>query len=422
MPALALLVGLLLVTVAAGCHQRRLKQQTTAQLVKEQRARQARGDAAGAMTLAELIKCRRLRRRLQAAGARPLALPDRGAAELQPLAAGRAFLSLYQDRGRLQRYLALGRRVIPLRSLQLTALEQQLIQARDELEFGDLRGRGLLPQLARLHRALLADVWAAARRGAASSAIQRLLVSPDGLTRVFPLHALVMGRTAQGAPRFVAQQVSVSYTPCLALATRRPRRVTGVAVVTPTYGADPVHLSGARAEAEMIFRTQQRVTLHRGVRATAAVMQQALRADRAVVHYSGHGLAPLDPPAPPELVFPGAAPGVTVASASQQRVRAELVVLASCTTAYGARFRDAARRVTPVTLPEALLAAGARWVVAASWDTKDRFSADQMARLYTHLGEHGPAGAMTRAYRHSIARLRPPHPRFWAPYALYGGW
>ena len=71
---------------------------------------------------------------------------------------------------------------------------------------------------------------------------------------------------------------------------------------------------------------------------------------------------------------------------------------------------------------KALLAAGARQVVAASWATKDRWTSQQMKIFYSHLRRRGAAEALARAHRHGIKRLVPPNPRFWAPYALYGGW
>jgi hypothetical protein len=61
-------------------------------------------------------------------------------------------------------------------------------------------------------------------------------------------------------------------------------------------------------------------------------------------------------------------------------------------------------------------------VVAASWSVKDRQSALQMQIFYRELGRVGPAAALARAQRRARAGIEPPHPRFWAFYAVYGGW
>jgi CHAT domain-containing protein len=61
-------------------------------------------------------------------------------------------------------------------------------------------------------------------------------------------------------------------------------------------------------------------------------------------------------------------------------------------------------------------------VVAASWVVKDKLSRQQMTAFYTQLRDRSPAAALTLVQRREIKRIRPPHPRYWATYAVYGGW
>ena len=374
------------------------------------------GDAARSMEMAEAIKCRRLRIRLGAAGVTTLRLPDRDRVPLPRLRPGEAVLSIFQGGGRLRRFLATPRGVRELASLRVGEVEPGMILARDQLEYGDDQGDGLWGRLQQLHRVFFGDVSGLGQQ------IKRLMVLPDGMARYLPLHALFVRRDADGRPSFVAQRVTVSYAPCMALASRLEQRSGGATVIVPAYGTPPRPLEGSRQEAGIIARLLPGSRTLLGPAATPVALERALTGSSKVVHFSGHGLAALEPRNSPELVFRGDQRAVTVASVGRLKVRAPLVVLSSCTTAYVARFRDGKRLMARVNLAEALLARGARQVVAASWTAKDRWTTQQMKVFYSHLQRRGPAEAMARAYRHGIGRLVPPHPRFWAPHALYGGW
>ena len=374
------------------------------------------GDAARSMEMAEAIKCRRLRMRLGAAGITTLRLPDRDRVPLPPLRSGEAVLSIFQGGGRLRRFLATARGVRELPSHLVGEVEPWMILARDQLEYGDDQGDGLWGRLQRLHHIFFGDVSELGQK------IKRLMVLPDGMTRYLPLHALFARRDAGGRPSFLARHVTVSYAPCMALASRLEGRPSGATVIVPAYGNPPRPLEGSRQEAGIIARLLPGTRALVGPGATPAALESALTSTSGVVHFSGHGLAALEPGSSPELVFRGDQRAVTVASVGRLKVRAPLVVLSSCTTAYVARFRDGKRLMARVNLAEALLATGAGQVVAASWTAKDRWTTRQMKVFYSHLRRAGAAEALAQAYRHGIRRLVPPHPRFWAPYALYGGW
>jgi len=387
--------------------------------VAQLRAEQAqqRSDPVAALEIAEAIKCSLLRERLIGAGARVHALPDRPQRVALPtLGAGEAVLSFFQHDGWLHRYLARDNGVKSLEPKAIREVEPLIISARDDLEFGDLDGERTDHLLARLHQLIMADVEIHI------SDITRLLVLPDGLLRFIPVHALSDGDAS------LAQRMAVVYAPCLALARKRPAgtswrpRSSPSVVLAPVYSKDRTHLQGAREEAQMVLHSVSRARLVQGPSGGAMVLERALMKRNVLVHFSGHGLADLSPESAPELLFSDGQRSATVRSVSRQASRASLVVLSSCATAYVARFRDGQRLSAPVNLAEALLAAGAESVVAASWSIKDRWSARQMKTFYHALQRRDPVEAMSQTYQQGINQLSPPHPRFWAAYAIYGGW
>ncbi len=408
--------GTLLLSLApAACTQSPCTRAKPLPLAKLEASFARQTDAARAMETAEAIKCRRLRLRLEAAGAVPrrLRIVDRAVA-LPSFHTHEAALTMYVSGDRLRLFWATRGGVRELPAVPMKILERRIIMARDRLEHGDPQGNKLWGELQALHRMLLGSVRGLGRR------TTRLLVLPHGMARFVPVHALVSRRDATGAPVFVSRDVTVSYAPCLALASRRPWRPAAPTMVIPAYGSPARPLPGSEAEVSAIARLMPRARRLEGAAATPAALQQALTA-RAPVHFSGHGLVSLAAGKLPELVF-GGGRSVNVRSAGGLKVEAPLVVLSSCTTAHAARFRDGKRLMTRISLAEALLAAGARQVVAASWLAKDRFTAGQMEAFYTLLNQHGPAEALARAQRRSVKRLKPPNPRFWATHALYGGW
>ena len=358
----------------------------------------------------EARRCQALVNRLQMAGA-TLPPPDFG--QLPRPGSGTVLLVFHVEGHSVHRYLARGSRINRLAPLSLRATEALIIKTRDELEHGQLETPMItLPGLLRrLHTHLLKG----ARR--LLKGATRLVVGPDRMLSLVPFHALVTSKPSARL-RFLAQDLEVSYCPCLlsnqvAPGNRvAPSRVT---VVVPHYGG--AGLEGAGREVEGIRIRYPEARVLEGEQATAARMVEALRAP-GVVHFMGHGLADLAPGTVPELLFGERQAPLTLAALTRAPVRSRLVVLAACTAGYPARFRDGKRlwaRTGPV---EALWARGAHAVVAASWLVKDRLSAAQMRMFYDRL-DRGPGAALTHSYRELIRRMHPPHPRFWAGYALY---
>lgn len=361
------------------------------------------------LELAEAIKCRGLRARLLRVGATPHALPLLDRAPLPRLRQGELILAFHQRGKSYRRYLVRPEGVAALRPLDAALVDDLVVAARDELEHGPLDGEGVRRQLARLGDVVLGGVGRALRQAG------RVLILPDGLLRLIPFHALDLDGEPLGA------RVALSRAPCLALAGEHGTGA-GVALVQPSYSGDPRHLSGAKDEVAWLARHYPRARVLQGARVTAESVAAELARPLALVHFAGHGLADLEPDAAPELLLGPDGSALKVDQATARPVRARLVILAACSAGQAARFRDGERRVAPVTYTDALLAAGAGAVVAASWTVKDRLSAQMMSGLHMALASHPPDAALRTARQKIRARLERPHPRFWAPYALYGGW
>ncbi len=384
----------------------------------------ARFVATPSLELGERYKCARLRRRLRRLHAQ-VRFPTSHV--LPPLGGSTALLSFVATGDSLYRYVRFRGRTRRLAPLSRPRVDKLLITLRDELEFGSLDMKALVPLLRRAYSLFVAE--------ALPPKAKHVLIASDGLLRFVPIHAF-LAPTLSGKLQFLISRVDVAYVPCAAFGRRSlvPRHLT---LVVPSYGSrghrHPVQ--GAATEARAVAALARghgdpeaafggAVNLFQGAAATPASLFAALARPRGVVHFAGHGLADLRPGTSPELIFPDLDSGLSVRRLTQGPVRASLVVLASCTTAYVARFRGNPRGVVKSNLAEALLAGGAGAVVAASWGVKDRQSAAQMRVFYRHLHTLGPAGALALAQRDRIARLRPPHPRYWAFYAVYGalGW
>jgi hypothetical protein len=389
----------------------------------------------------ELEKCARIRGEIMRAGAHPRETHRTVEQALRVLPRETAYLGYYQVGQELHRYLVLDGKLHSAPPLPLSSLDPWLIEARDRLEFGLLgrpiergqrrlgrtrmvgpRGLGRLGTLLkRLYSLLLGDLEQALD-GARS-----LVVSPAGLTNVVPFHALISHRH----DRFIAERIQVTYAPC-ALLLRPPGQIKHVSAFFPEYGQGSAAAASRGALAEAHSLRQHWVDVRffgyapAGLRSHAPASTRELlltlrrRAD--LVHFAGHGLTALDDDTPPELIFPRGQRSLSVTDLGPETLMAPLVVLASCTTAHSARFRDGTRKMTRVSLVEALLAAGVGGVVGASWAVKDLQSARSLGVFYQHLRSGSASNAMTAAYRASLSRLSPPDPRYWAPYALYGSW
>ena len=114
------------------------------------------------------------------------------------------------------------------------------------------------------------------------------------------------------------------------------------------------------------------------------------------------------------------------------RINADLVVLSACETGLGEELPNEGLN----GLTRAFRFAGARSVIATSWQVDDRASAELMVRFYRHLGEgkskdqalraaqieliREPVEVTTRGGRRLVRNLSLPY--FWAAFQLTGDW
>ncbi len=89
-------------------------------------------------------------------------------------------------------------------------------------------------------------------------------------------------------------------------------------------------------------------------------------------------------------------------------------MLSACETGLG----QLSRGDELVGLQRAFLYAGTPAVVTTLWKVDDRASFVLMRRFYDALASNGPAEALRRAQRASLAEE--PHPFYWAAFGLAG--
>ncbi len=154
-----------------------------------------------------------------------------------------------------------------------------------------------------------------------------------------------------------------------------------------------------------------------GARSAREVLQ-ALATPAAIVHVIGHGNDPVRGPLYVGLWFRAqpASQLLTWPELASAPSRAALVVLSAC----GAGPREAGANQINLTLAEALLAAGAREVVAASNRLSDAAAPIWTERFYQELMRVQDAAlALKRARQYLRQSPHFRHPKFWAGLAHY---
>lgn len=148
--------------------------------------------------------------------------------------------------------------------------------------------------------------------------------------------------------------------------------------------------------------------------------------DYRILHFATHGILRTDHPELSSLVLSRFDPQgnprngyLRVPDLTGLRLRADLVVLSACETAFGQRATGAER----IGLPEAFLAAGARRVLASLWHVEEESTAALMEHFYQHLIDGLPAPKALREAQLAIrAQPRWRAPRYWAGFVLLGDW
>lgn len=267
---------------------------------------------------------------------------------------------------------------IPLPPKELCTLMQKFSEDFDESTATRL-GNALLPP-ARLARLGL-----------------RFAVILPGCARNFPVAALRVG-----TGRLIDQAI-ISVAPDVSTVAR----VGAVGVPVSPKGdvfADPKgDLPSARLEAEWTGRMTG-ASVRLGEMASEATL--AGLGFRQLLHFATHTEVEV---AGPALVL--ADKNLTVADILQHRIRADLVVLASCHS--GSSLRTTAAE----TLSTAFLRAGSGAVLATLRSVEDRLAFDVIRAFYEAGGLADPAGALARVQR-QLAHSEPPSQ--WAAFFVAG--
>ncbi len=231
----------------------------------------------------------------------------------------------------------------------------------------------------------------------------RLYITPSATLARLPFAALRRGDRALITDFTLAQVPSLA-----ALQALRPMGKTPptreAAVILADAAADlPEAAAEGRAVAQHLAGSA--VQLYAGPAATRARLDQAQ--DARLLHLAVHsGVGATGP-------FLALADGPLLAGELlDRRIRAQLVVLASCASA-----------ATPDpglwgSLVASFLASGSPAVVGSLWSTRDQISRAFVERFYGEGGLTDPAAALARTQRAWIAEGRPTAD--WAAFAFYG--
>jgi CHAT domain-containing protein/predicted negative regulator of RcsB-dependent stress response len=266
------------------------------------------------------------------------------------------------------------------------------------------------------------------------SAKQRWTISPDGFLNTLPYEVL----TWKGKPAVTTQTLAYSQSLTLrALQEKRHKtdvhRASGLlALGDPAYprGSGWPRLAWSTEEVDRVstlFPQSQR-TLLSGAQARRDSLLELQRDGRLkrsrYVLFSAHAYAkPADPMRGAIVLAPDidkpAEPGIlTAAEVAMLDLNADLVVLSACETGAG--------RIQPgegvVGLPYAFSAAGSRATVLTLWPVADRSTAQFIYSLMARVRKGKRFDTALAETKREFLNLgsRYQHPRYWAPFVLYG--
>ncbi|MGE0192699.1 MAG: CHAT domain-containing protein [Planctomycetota bacterium] len=253
----------------------------------------------------------------------------------------------------------------------------------------------------------------------AVAALAAVLVAPLELAGVRTLTLVPAGRLAMLPVGLLWPDTDVRLVPSSTigqiLGAREEADASGRLVV-----ADPVHpgLAPLPAAAGDVVDAERRLV---GPAATEAALAQALVERRwRVVHVACHGQ--IDPERPLRsalaLAPTDASDGLwTVAEILRARVRADLVVLAACSSGQARAYEQEGR----AGFVHAFFVAGARSVVVGLWDVDDEATSKLMRAFHHQLEAGADAPAALRAAQAELRRdPRFAHPAHWAGWQVWG--
>lgn len=335
--------------------------------------------------------------------------------QLPTIPADEILLSFYIKGDKLYRFYRVKEKSVLLKTLNASDQRRLAILIRDELEFGKLlKPMRLWKLLFKGYKDWFSDIPKSIR-----DRVKHYRISGDGLIRYLPLHALVT-RFNKKRPHFLIENALVSYYPLFPNLKPKPE-IQNIHFIAPRYHSDhgKSRLEGSRYEEKSI---KKQWPINRYKRLNKSAFIRLLTIEKSAIHFAGHGIVDFEKEHVPFLLLEERGNDkseVRLSDISKIKCKNELVVLASCTTAYDARFRNDKALKVKANFAEILIARGVNHLIAASWNVKDRQSAFQMQLFYQTLKEKNVAEALAKAQRQRIKKLIPPHPRYWAFYAHY---
>jgi len=231
-----------------------------------------------------------------------------------------------------------------------------------------------------------------------------LVVIPSGAAQTIPFHLLPWRGQPLLVTHSIAYALSASAMPFMQEATITAEDSI-LAVGDPDHMAFPLIFSSALnpvarlptagVEARLVAESFQHHMLLLHEHATHTAVQAALD-QHAILHFATHGVYYEDLP-----LFSG----VLLADGKVLRIgdllkitlKADLVVLSACESGHGERTRGE----DSIGLSHALLAAGAKTVIASLWPVNDFATSLLMRAMYTHLqAGKSPAVALQQAQQY----------------------
>ena len=245
---------------------------------------------------------------------------------------------------------------------------------------------------------------------------RRLAIEADGFLSKVPWPALV---TENGS--YLNEEYMITSTPGLLFTTDgevRREAVGGPLVAYPGAaefeGRAYPPLPHAQEEAEYVAQLQPgSVYLRQNEVTTDELSRRLPRASS--FHFAGHGASREHGG---ELLLSGKDHALSASGVRGMDLRAmDLVVLSACSTAEA--DLDIAR--SPNGLVQAFLSAGAREVVASTWDVDSRGTFSFTQAFYSEYRKrHDTAAAVNSAARALRAQSRTAHPFYWASFQAFG--
>jgi CHAT domain-containing protein len=245
---------------------------------------------------------------------------------------------------------------------------------------------------------------------------RELFVEADGVLDRIPWSALVMTNG-----KYFGEGHTITNTPGLFYAAN-PSSTTGSGtVVVAEPGAVDLHgnrylpLPHAANEAERIAAMYSGSVSLPGKKASLEALLAALPGT-SIFHFAGHAA---NREYGGELLIHDETDGASLPASRVSSLtlrHMKLVVLSACSTAMSAQ----ATSNDPDGLVSAFLQAGARSVVASSWDVDSKSTAEMMIQFHTLVKQGQPISrALTQSRDSVLANPETRHPFYWAAFANF---